>query len=51
MGLSPLDLAVFLLFTLAVIAIALYASRNEGNAEDYRVIGADGSLAGYGGRD
>jgi hypothetical protein len=27
MGLSPLDLAVFLLFILAVIAIALYASR------------------------
>jgi solute:Na+ symporter, SSS family len=39
MGLSPLDLAVFLLFTLAMIAIALYASRKEDNTEDYFLAG------------
>ena len=39
MGLSPLDLAVFLIFTLAVIAIALYASRKEDDAEDYFLAG------------
>lgn len=39
MYLNTLDLVVFLVFTVAVIATALYASRHEENAEDYFLAG------------
>jgi solute:Na+ symporter, SSS family len=39
MALNSLDIVVFLLFTTAVIGIALYASRKEASAEDYFLAG------------
>lgn len=39
MALSPLDLVLFALFTVFVIGVALYASREEKDAEDYFLAG------------